>query len=81
MTQITPSVDQSTKEEVDLSQLECPDGKSDEVSNQVSDDEDNSKLRRVAGKMPMAVWLLSVASMCERFAYYAFLGPLRMNVP
>ncbi|CAD0107284.1 unnamed protein product, partial [Aureobasidium uvarum] len=75
----TPSGHPITKE-VNLAQLECTDDKPDEVSNHVSDDEDHSKLRRVAGKMPMAVWLLSVASMCERFAYYAFLGPLQNYV-
>jgi hypothetical protein len=65
-----------SKDEVSLSQLQSK----DDVSNQVLDDEDDSKLRRVTGKIPMAVWLLSIASICERFAYYAFLGPLRTKV-
>ncbi|KAL1297995.1 hypothetical protein AAFC00_006501 [Neodothiora populina] len=44
------------------------------------DDQDESGLRRVPGRIPAAVWLVSLASMCERFAYYAFLGPLQNYV-
>lgn len=32
---------------------------------------------RVAGKLPRAVWLVSAISLCERFCYYGFIGPLR----
>jgi dipeptide/tripeptide permease len=68
-----PPRNPTTEEEVRLSQLEF----TGDVPNQVLDYEDKSKLRRVAGKMPIAVWLLSIASMCEQFAYYTFFGSLR----
>ena len=32
---------------------------------------------RIADRLPMAVWLVSIVSLCERFCYYGFVGPFR----
>lgn len=39
--------------------------------------EEREGLRRIPGRIPLAVWLISLSTLLERFAYFAFLGPLR----
>lgn len=39
--------------------------------------EDQQNCPHVADSLPRAVWLVSVVSLCERFCYYSFVGPLR----
>ncbi|KUJ16756.1 oligopeptide transporter [Mollisia scopiformis] len=34
-------------------------------------------LRRVPGRIPLAIWLISISTLLERFAYYSFIGPLQ----
>ena len=41
--------------------------------------EERQSLRRVPGKIPRAVWLISLSTLLERYAYYAFMGPLRKS--
>ena len=45
--------------------------------NSDEEDEDLSKLRKVPDKIPPAVWLISIVSLFERYAYYGIIGILR----
>ena len=56
----------------------CPEHQDAEISDfEEPTEEDLKTCRREADKLPKMAILVAVVSLCERYAYYGFLGILR----